>query len=67
MLSPAHGRRADDETPFMLFVRRVNVRFWHKADIPTDSPNVRYEPCAQSTEATFKMLVKATRAVRLCL
>ena len=42
MLSPAHGRRADDETPFMLFVRRVNVRFWHKADITRVSSNVRF-------------------------
>src|SRR5262245_18441120 len=30
---PAHRRRADDEPPFMLFVRRVNLRFGGKADM----------------------------------
>ena len=32
MLLPAHERRADDEPPFMLFVRRVNLRFRVEAD-----------------------------------
>src|SRR5215813_10555238 len=40
MLSPAQGRRADDEPPFMLFVRRVNVRFWHLTDMAIALMNV---------------------------
>ena len=36
------NRRADDEPPFMLFVRLVNVRFLHKADTPLRSADVRF-------------------------
>ena len=36
------NRRADDEPPFMLFVRRVNLRFGGKADIGLTPRNVRF-------------------------
>jgi len=39
--SPAHGRRAN-KPPFILFVSRVNVRFWHKADMAIALSDVRF-------------------------
>jgi hypothetical protein len=36
------NRRADDEPPFMLFARLVNVRFWYNADLVTHLVNVRF-------------------------